>query len=625
MSAGENLRALPVGTELLWYRVESVLGQGGFGITYLATDTNLDQRVAIKEYLPAAFAVRVADLSVVPSSTDASGDFSWGLERFLDEGKTLAKFDHPGIVRVLSVFEQSGTAYLVMRYEDGLPFSAVIERDGCIEEARLKNILFEIIDGLNDVHAAGFIHRDIKPANIFIRENDSAVLIDFGAARLALGAHSQSLTAIVSPGYAPFEQYFSDAAQQGPWTDIYALGATAYRAIAGVAPMPAVDRSKTLLGGAPDSLVEVKVLAGDGYSAGFLAAIEASLAFRETDRPQSLSAWRALLEGEQAPRAGSVAASGVDAEAETEVATTVASGAKPASSAPPASVAASVSAATPTSVEPVATASPAEAAPPPATQAWYKKKRYVVPLVLFALLVLSRNYQPERTDGGTPAEPAGEAVATNAEFPPMQPAAQQQPDSEPESEPEPEPQPEPEPEPEPEPTVEPEPATQPGPATQPTQPNIEALLASANADFQALRLTTPKGRNALVKYRRVLELDPGNTEALAGLDAMVKHYFDKALEAADQRDFDKAANLIERAAEVDPNHPDVPRARKQLELRRKVAAIMEKIGGRANKIKDKRVRKSYDQAMRAMENGKYDQALKSLREMAQRVRSKRGQ
>lgn len=603
MSASQNLRALPVGTELLWYRVESVLGQGGFGITYLATDTNLDQRVAIKEYLPATFAVRVADLSVVPSSTEASGDFNWGLERFLDEGKTLAKFDHPGIVRVLSVFEQSGTAYLVMRYEDGLPFSAVIERDGCIAEARLKNILFDIIDGLSDVHAAGFIHRDIKPANIFIRENDSAVLIDFGAARLALGAHSQSLTAIVSPGYAPFEQYFSDAAQQGPWTDIYALGATAYRAIAGVAPMPAVDRSKTLLGGAPDSLVEVKALAGDGYSAGFLAAIEASLAFRETDRPQSLSAWRALLEDEQPPRAGPAAAGGVDAEAETELAATVANGPRPASVAAPTSVASQVS--------------PAAATSPPVTRTWYKKKRYVVPLLLLALLVLSRNHQPERTDGGTPAEPAGEAVVTNSQIPPMKRAAQQQPASEP--------KPQPEPEPQPGPTVQPEPAVRPAPATEPAQPNIEALLASAKADFEALRLTTPKGRNALVKYRRVLELEPGNTAALAGLDAMVKHYFDEALAAADHQDFDKAASLIERAALVDPKHRDVPRARKQLELRRKVAAIMEKIGGRGNKIKDKRARKSYDQAMRAMENGKYEQALKSLREMAERVRSMRGQ
>jgi len=159
-ASGDNLQALPEGTQLLWYRIERVLGQGGFGITYLAHDSNLDSQVAIKEYLPGALAVRGSDLTVLPSSVAVASDFAWGLERFLDEGKTLAKFDHPGIVRVLSVFEQNGTAYLVMRYESGSPLNAVLERDGSLSGTRLRAILVNIVDGLEQVHAAGFIHRE---------------------------------------------------------------------------------------------------------------------------------------------------------------------------------------------------------------------------------------------------------------------------------------------------------------------------------------------------------------------------------------------------------------------------------------------------------------------------------
>jgi serine/threonine protein kinase len=275
-----------------------MLGQGGFGITYLARDTNLNREVAVKEYFPASFATRAADHSVAPLSAEQHDHFTWGLRRFIDEGQTLARFDHPAIVRVLSVFEANGTAYMVMRYEHGRPLSRVLEEAETLSEEQARAIALHLVDGLCLVHEAGFIHRDIKPANVYLREDGSPVLLDFGSARQALGSLTQTLTTMVSPGYAPYEQYLSDAGQQGPWTDIYALAATLYRAVCGVTPIAAVDRGKAILHGAGDYLVAARELAARRYSEAFLAAIDHALAFREADRPQDLASWRAELLGE---------------------------------------------------------------------------------------------------------------------------------------------------------------------------------------------------------------------------------------------------------------------------------------------------------------------------------------
>ena len=201
-----------------------MLGQGGFGITYLAHDFNLDHEVAIKEYLPMELAVRERDSSVQPASDTHGERFKWGLDRFMAEAKTLASFKHPNIVRVLAVFEANGTGYMVMEYEHGDTLHEILTRRQTLEEDELLNIVLPILGGLEKVHERGFIHRDIKPANIFICEDGSPVLIDFGSARQALGAETRALTTLVSPGYAPFEQYFSQGEQQGPWTDIYGLG-----------------------------------------------------------------------------------------------------------------------------------------------------------------------------------------------------------------------------------------------------------------------------------------------------------------------------------------------------------------------------------------------------------------
>ena len=166
--------------------------------------------MAIKEYLPSDIATRTGDNSVVPQASQFQDDFEWGLERFLDEARTLARFDHRNIIKVYRFFEAHGTAYIVMEYAEGETVSAFLERKGTLKESELKAILYPLLDGLEVVHEADFLHRDIKPGNIIIRDEDnSPVLLDFGSARQAIGARSRSVTSIITPGYAPIEQYSS--------------------------------------------------------------------------------------------------------------------------------------------------------------------------------------------------------------------------------------------------------------------------------------------------------------------------------------------------------------------------------------------------------------------------------
>ena len=277
---------------LLEYRVEQVLGAGGFGITYLAHDINLDKDVAIKEYLPGELAMRAPDGNVVAQGTSHEAGYKWGLDRFLQEARTLAKFSHPHIVRVLRYFEANATAYMVMDYEKGDPFKTVLQLDPQPPEEKLKVLLAPLLDGLAAVHAVGFLHRDIKPDNIFIRANGTPVLIDFGAARQAMGGETKSLTAILTPGYAPLEQY-SGEGKQGPWTDLYAMGGVLYRAIADKNPPDAVSRIRG------DSLGAGLAAARGKYSEPFLKAIEWALTLDEKKRPQSVELWKAAVLAER--------------------------------------------------------------------------------------------------------------------------------------------------------------------------------------------------------------------------------------------------------------------------------------------------------------------------------------
>ena len=294
----QHRNSLQPGYQLHWYVLKQILGQGGFGITYLAHDTNLNQEVAIKEYLPVELAVRDGDHSIHPVSGEHGEQFSWGLDRFMSEAQTLAQFKHPNIVRVLTVFPENNSAYMVMEYEQGQAMHELLKKEKTLSEERIRQIILPILDGLEQIHQAGFIHRDIKPPNIFIREDGSPVLLDFGSARQSLGEKTHTLTSMVSPGFAPFEQYVSKSDKQGPWTDVYGLAATMYRAVIGRSPSEAMDRSEALLHTQRDSYVGAVEIAPPGYSLPLLQAIDSGMAFKVEDRPASVIEWRRQIMGE---------------------------------------------------------------------------------------------------------------------------------------------------------------------------------------------------------------------------------------------------------------------------------------------------------------------------------------
>ncbi len=292
-----NLLALQSGTELVGdYRIERVLGAGGFGITYLAEELALARKVTIKEYFPSDFAAREMGSSVAcPRSRGSSEDYSWGLERFIEEAKTLAKFDHPHIVRVYRYFRANKTAYMVLHFEEGQSLKAWLKGLGrAPRQIELDAILGPMLDALEVIHAADFLHRDIAPDNIMIRGNGAPVLIDFGSARGDIAKHSKTVSALVKAGYSPYEQYAATGRQQGPWTDIYSLGATLYQAISGKRPLDAPTRVVS------DDLAPAREVALSSYRPEFLAAVDQALALRVERRPQSVAIWRAQLFANQA-------------------------------------------------------------------------------------------------------------------------------------------------------------------------------------------------------------------------------------------------------------------------------------------------------------------------------------
>lgn len=280
--------ALPLGFRLHEYRIDSVLGQGGFGITYLATDIHLNAKVAIKEYLPEDFANRSSDKSVSPRREEDREFYQNGLDSFLVEARTLATFRHPNIVRVARFFEANASAYMVLEYERGKPLKAWWRNRREMREEDLLALLLPLLDGLSVVHATGYLHRDIKLDNIYVREEDgSLVLLDFGAA-LQTAAGRDGMSGVVTPGYGPIEQY--ENGNQGPWTDIYAIGATLYAMVTGKKPPPAPARL-----GAEDPMLPAVDACKGQYSPEFLRTIDWALKPRAQDRPQDIASFTEAL------------------------------------------------------------------------------------------------------------------------------------------------------------------------------------------------------------------------------------------------------------------------------------------------------------------------------------------
>jgi len=291
--------ALPAGYRLAEYTIESVLGHGGFGITYLAHDTSLGAQVAIKEYLPHEIADRDSKTHVLPHpERDAVRDYQTGLKNFVKEARALARFKHPHIVRVLRFLEANGTAYMVMEYEEGQSLANYLRRDGPrLDEQALLRVFIPILNGLSAVHEAEMLHLDIKPENIYLRKNGSPMLIDFGSARQGTGhIHKVALT----HGYAPMEQY-PDKGTPGPSTDIYAIGASMYRCVTGKKPDDSLDRYDAVLKYQVDPLNPAIKAGGNSYRPIILECIDWALQIYPRDRPKSARVFQDALMGKGHP------------------------------------------------------------------------------------------------------------------------------------------------------------------------------------------------------------------------------------------------------------------------------------------------------------------------------------
>ena len=293
--------ALPVNAILDGnYRIERAVGAGGFAVTYAAEDLHLRKKVAVKEYYPIDFGDRAATMRILPKSQVHTTTFELGRSNFLEEARTLARLQHPSIVRVLRVFEANSTAYMVMHFEDGHSFETWLTNlHRAPLQQELDAIIAPLLDALELIHSAGILHRDIAPDNIIIHADGSPVLLDFGAARRADATAGEGLTGVVKAGYSPPEQYASNCRLQGPWSDFYALGGTLYRAVTGRAPEEAMLRLDS------DCMATAAKAANGKYRPGFLGAIDACLEVKHSDRPRCGKMLRSLLFGRRLwPTAG---------------------------------------------------------------------------------------------------------------------------------------------------------------------------------------------------------------------------------------------------------------------------------------------------------------------------------
>ena len=305
-------KALPAGTVLREWRLEEVLGVGGFGIVYKGRGIYFDELVAIKEYFPSSISERDDDDTVVPIDSDAEEVHALGLKKFVEEAKLLWNLStptrHPNIVSVRSLFEIHGTAYMVMDFEDGMALSKMLKQGVKFNERSLWDIIRPVAEGLDRAHRVGVLHRDIKPPNILINDDGRPVLIDFGSARFEAAEATSTKVTFHTPPYAALEQYVKTY-PQGPWTDIYALGVVLYECVTGQKPPEVLER---MHGGKDERLSDSK---RTGYSKKFLEAIDAAMTIRPQERPQSISQWLDMFGAPARKSKRSLAVADEDADA----------------------------------------------------------------------------------------------------------------------------------------------------------------------------------------------------------------------------------------------------------------------------------------------------------------------
>ena len=285
-----HANCLPVGTRVADFEIIGLIGEGGFGIVYLARDTSLDRIVALKEFMPGAFAGRVDGVRVAVRAANQKATFDAGLRSFINEAKMLAQFSHPALLEVYRFWEENGTAYMAMRFYKGETLRQVLsEGNKQFDENAVAQTIGPIFDALEMLHREQVFHRDIAPDNIMLADG-RPVLLDFGSARRIVSDGTQALTTVLKPGYAPIEQYSDDGTmKQGAWTDVYALGGVLYHLATGKAPLQAVSRMLS------DPLQTVNQVTGEKFSQRFSDAVSKAMSVHVTNRFQTVTEFREAL------------------------------------------------------------------------------------------------------------------------------------------------------------------------------------------------------------------------------------------------------------------------------------------------------------------------------------------
>ena len=286
--------ALPIGYRFNEFEIKEVIGGGGFGLVYRAWDHQLERTIAIKEFMPVSLATRSDNLHLVLRSERFAKAFSAGLTSFIQEARLLARFNHPNLLHVLRFWVQNDTAYMGTLFYNGTTLSQLqAQEPGLIDESWIRQMLPMLFGAIRTIHQAGYLHRDISPENIQITEEGLPILLDFGSARRTIGNLEDETETMLRPGYAPIEQYTDDMdaeSEQGPWTDIYALGAVLHTLIVGTPPPVSVVRS------IQDSYQPLSERKPAGYSAQLLSAVDKALSLAMDQRPQSIDEFASLIE-----------------------------------------------------------------------------------------------------------------------------------------------------------------------------------------------------------------------------------------------------------------------------------------------------------------------------------------
>ncbi|MGH8468593.1 MAG: protein kinase domain-containing protein [Gammaproteobacteria bacterium] len=562
-----NPDPLSPGWDVYGYRIDGVLGQGDYWFTYLANDLTLGRAAIITEYMPSEIAIRDARGVIHAASAEHDAEYHAGLDCFLADAKTLTTIRHHNIVQFLDSFDANNSAYLIVAHEQGKNLEQLFDSSN-MEEEELLAIMSPILDGIEEIHARGYIHRYIQPSNIIVRPDGRPVLTGFNPGAGALFKPASTAAKHFPSGFAPIELHYGDSELQGAWTDIYSLGATLYQALVGVAPADALERCREIVQNRADPLMSAPQVGQGHYSSAFLKAIDHALRFLPTQRPLTVAAWRTEFAGQDSIEA--VLTSG-QARPKVERRPKEASDSasvftKPLRSAdvPLNTVLINDRARKRGDTVDAGTGSTSPRGEMPGRRRshWRGYSVAITGLVAtgFFLWWMLPGPMANLYDAGRAAalewlfrSPVPEEASKALPDPTVQAPAIEQPmaDS----------------------------AAHAGTAEESAvrgrglEQRIDSLLRKAKADVEAGRITHPQGNNAIEKYRTILALKPDRAEATQAIQDLLERFLSAAREALDREQWDAAQSKLDEAAMIAPASTRVANLRDALNVRKGVALM----------------------------------------------------